>query len=107
MSISWNKWLYTDLSKYVNSTSLEFDLKIQNLENIKITFVDYNRNQMEIDIKNYLDQNNPSWQKIQIPLRDFPIRKSNIDLKIIKNIIFNFESNVKCKIDNLKLTNKI
>jgi len=107
MSISWNKWLYTDLSKYVNSTSLEFDLKIQNLENIKITFVDYNRNQMEIDIKNYLDQNNPSWQKIQIPLRDFPIRKSKIDLKIIKNIIFNFESNVKCKIDNLKLTNKI
>ena len=35
MSISWNKWLYTDLSKYVNSTSLEFDLKIQNFsENI-------------------------------------------------------------------------
>jgi hypothetical protein len=38
-------------------------------------------------------------------MKEFPIRKSDIDLKRIKNIVFAFEDKAKLKIDNIKLTN--
>jgi hypothetical protein len=38
-------------------------------------------------------------------MKDFPIKKSGIDLKRIKNISFDFANKDKLKIDNIKFTN--
>ena len=61
---------------------------------------------MSIDLSSYLGQKNEQgWETIRIPMKHFPIKKSSIDLKRVKDIIFTFEDKTKLKIDNIKLTN--
>ena len=104
--ISWNDWLYTDLSSSIYGVYLEFDLKLDEYQKTKISIEDYNGKKMKIDLAKYINKTkNDKWQKIRIPMRKFPIRESSIDLKRIKNIIFAFEDKAKLKIDNIKLTN--
>jgi len=104
--ISWNDWLYTDLSNSIYGVYLEFDLKLEEYQKTKISIEDYNGKKMKIDLAKYINTaNNDKWQKIRIPMKKFPIRESAIDLKRIKNIIFAFEDKAKLKIDNIKLTN--
>ena len=104
--ISWNDWLYTDLSNSIYGVYLEFDLKLEEYQKTKISIEDYNGKKMKIDLAKYINiSNNDKWQKIRIPMKKFPIRESTIDLKRIKNIIFAFEDKAKLKIDNIKLTN--
>ena len=106
LGISWNKWLYSDLSKSIYGVYLEFDIKIDKFSSPKIFIEDYNSNKMDIDLLKYLTSvKTNNWQKVRIPLKDFPIKKSGIDLKRIKNISFNFANKDKLKIDNIKLTN--
>jgi len=106
LGISWNDWLYTDLSKSIYGVYLEFDIKIDKLSSTKVFIVDYNGNKMYINLLKYIKfEKINNWQKIRIPMKDFPIKKSKIDLKIIKNIIFDFSHNDKLTIDNIKLTN--
>ena len=104
--ISWNDWLYTDLSNSIYGVYLEFDLKLEEYQKTKISIEDYNGKKMKIDLAKYINiSNNDKWQKIRIPMKKFPIRESTIDLKRIKNIVFAFEDKAKLKIDNIKLTN--
>ena len=104
--ISWNDWLYTDLSNSIYGVYLEFDLKLDEYQKTKISIEDYNGKNMKIDLAKYINTaKNDKWQKIRIPMKKFPIRESAIDLKRIKNIIFAFEDKTKLKIDNIKLTN--
>ena len=106
LGISWNEWLYTDLSKSIYGVFLEFDIKIENFSSPKVFLEDYNGKKMYINLLKYINAikiNN--WQKIRIPMKDFPIKKSKIDIKRIKSIIFDFSIDDKLKIDNIKLTN--
>ena len=104
--ISWNDWLYTDLSSSIYGVYLEFDIKLDEYQDTKISIEDYNGKKMKIDLAKYINKTkNDKWQKIRIPMKKFPIRESAIDLKRIKNIIFAFEDKAKLKIDNIKLTN--
>ena len=106
LGISWNNWLYTDLSKSIYGVSLEFDINIEKFSSPKVFIEDYNGKKMHINLLKYINSKKiNNWQKIRIPLKDFPIKKSKIDLERIKNISFNFADKDKLKIDNLKLTN--
>ena len=106
LGISWNNWLYSDLSKSIYGVYLEFDIKIDKFSSPKIFIEDYNGKKMHINLLKYINSKKiNNWQKIRIPLKDFPIKKSKIDLERIKNISFNFADKDKLKIDNLKLTN--
>lgn len=104
--ISWNDWLYTDLSSNIYGLYLEFDVNVYNNEGTSIIFEDYNGKKMSIDLRSYINVNKlQKWEKIRIPIRHFPIRKSGINFKRIKNIKFSFGDKTKLKIDNIKLTN--
>ena len=106
LGISWNEWLYTDLSKSIYGVFLEFDIKIERFSSPKVFLEDYNGKKMHINLLKYINSKKiNNWQKIRIPLKDFPIKKSKINLKRIKSIIFDFSQNDKLKIDNIKLTN--
>jgi len=107
LGISWNEWLYTDLSKSIYGVYLEFDIKIDKFSSPKVFIEDYNGKKMHIDLSKKLSaiKSINNWQKIRIPMKDFPIKKSKIDLKRIKNIIFDFSHKDKLKIDNIKFTN--
>ena len=79
--ISWNDWLYTDLSNSIYGVYLEFDLKLEEYQKTKISIEDYNGKKMKIDLAKYINTaNNDKWQKIRIPMKKFPIRESAIDL---------------------------
>ena len=105
-AISWNNWLYTDLSDNIYGVFLEFDINLDNQQGIDVAFEDYDGNKMSLDLTSYLGQKNEqSWETIRIPMKHFPIKKSSIDLKRIKDIIFTFEDKTRLKIDNIKLTN--
>jgi hypothetical protein len=106
IGISWNDWLYSDLSKSIYGVYLEFDIKIDKFSSPKIFIEDYNGKKMALNLLKYIkEEKTNNWQKIKIPLKDFPIKKSKIDLKRIKNISFDFSDKDRLKIDNLKLTN--
>ena len=105
--ISWNNWLYTDLSSSIYSVDLKFDLKISNLTSANITFDDYSGKKMSVNLLDYVKHDNKDWQQVRIPMKKFPIRNSEINLKEIKSIIFSFTENTNLKIDNIKLTKKI
>jgi len=108
-AISWNNWLYTDLTKVIYGVSLEFDVYCKDYKEKKISFEDYDGKKMTIlldkYIKNISIDKKSAWNKVKIPLIDFPIRKSAIDLERIKDIIFTFDDKISMKIDNIKLTN--
>jgi hypothetical protein len=106
LGISWNNWLYSDLSKSIYGVYLVFDIKIDKFSSPKISIEDYNGKKMALNLLKYIkEEKTNNWQKIKIPLKDFPIKKSEIDLKRIKNISFDFADKDKLKIDNIKLTN--
>jgi len=106
LGISWNEWLYSDLSKSIYGVYLEFDIKIDKFSRPKIFIEDYSGMKMDVDLLKYLtSEKTNNWQKVKIPMKDFPIKKSEIDLKRIKNISFDFANKDKLKIDNIKLTN--
>ena len=106
LGISWNDWLYSDLSKSIYGVYLEFDIKIHKFSSPKIFIEDYIGKKMAINLLKYIKaEKTNTWQKIRIPLKDFPIKKSEIDLKRIKNISFDFADKDKLKIDNIKLNN--
>ncbi|MAO33159.1 MAG: hypothetical protein CMD03_00170 [Flavobacteriales bacterium] len=105
-AISWNQWLYTDLSSSIYDIYLVFDLKINNLSNATVSFEDYNGKKMGVDFSEYVQKSDYSdWNNVKIPMKKFPIRSSKIDLKKIKSIIFSFAEDSKLKIDNIKLIN--
>ena len=106
LGISWNNWLYSDLSKSIYGVYLEFDIKIDKFSSPKIFIEDYNGKKMAHNLLKYIkEEKTNNWQKIKIPLKDFPIKKSEIDLKRIKNISFDFSDKDRLKIDNIKFTN--
>ena len=47
-AISWNDWLYTDLSSSIYGVNLEFDLKIEKFSNTMISFDDYSGKKMSV-----------------------------------------------------------
>jgi hypothetical protein len=108
-AISWNNWLYTDLTNIIYGVSLEFDIFCKEYKETKISIEDYDGKKMTIlldkYIKNASNYKKLAWNKVKIPLIDFPIRKSDIDLERIKDIIFTFDDKTSMKIDNIKLTN--
>ena len=95
------------MSSSIYGVDLEFDLKINNLTSANITFDDYSGKKMTVNLLDYIKQDNISWQQVRIPMKKFPIRNSEINLKEIKSIIFSFTENTNLKIDNIKLTKKI
>ena len=106
LGISWNDWLYSDLSSSIYRVFLEFDINVDSFSSTKIIIEDYGGKKMDIDLEKYIGKRKANeWQKIRIPMKHFPIRDSSIDLERIKNIIFVFEDKTKLKIDNIKLTN--
>ena len=104
-AISWNNWLYTDLSSSIYAVDLEFDLKINNLSKAIISFEDYSGKKMSVSLLDYIEISDfKEWNVFKVPLKKFPIRSSKINLKEIKNIIFSFSDDADLKIDNIKLT---
>ena len=104
-AISWNNWLYTDMSSNINGVKFEFDLKIEVFTSATVTFDDYNGAKMSINLLDHLQKtDHEEWQTISIPMKKFPVRSSKIDLKKIKSVVFAFDDNTKLKIDNIKLT---
>mgnify|MGYP002526291916 FL=1 len=78
--ISWNDWLYTDLSSSIYGVYLEFDIKLDEYQDTKISIEDYNGKKMKIDLAKYINKaKNDKWQKIRIPMKKFPIRESAIE----------------------------
>jgi len=102
--ISWNNWLYTDISQSIKSLNLVFDLKAERAKSFIVSFEDYAGKKLSYEIRGGVIQQNNEWEKIEIPLYRFPIRKSQIDLTKIKQIHFAFEYNTEIGIDNIKLT---
>jgi len=85
---------------------LTFDLRLYKETEMKIYFEDYNYKKMYIDSKNYIQNSKLNdWQKIRIPMKNFPIKDSKISLREIKNIGFEFGKINKLDIDNIILTN--
>ncbi|MDG1718974.1 MAG: hypothetical protein P8H17_04020 [Flavobacteriales bacterium] len=106
LGVSWADWLYSDLSGNIYGVYLEFDVKVYNNSETRIIFEDYNGNKISLDMETYINENKlQEWQKIRISMRHFPIRKSNINLKKIKSLVFDFGDKTKLKIDNIKLDN--
>ena len=83
--------------------NLEFDLKIEKFSNTMISFEDYSGKKMSIDLLNYINLDYGEWKRVKIPMKKFPIYSSNIDLKIIKSVVFSFSDDTKLKIDDIKL----
>ena len=102
--ISWNNWLYTDISQNIKSLSLSLDLKTKKAQAFVVSFEDYSGKKLSYEIKEGVLKQNNEWEKIKIPLYHFPIRKSQIDLTKIKQIHFAFNYNTKMDIDNINLT---
>ena len=102
--ISWNNWLYTDISKNIKKLNLVFDLKAKKAENFIVSFEDYSGKKLSYEIKRGDINEDNQWRKIKIPLYRFPIRKSQIDLTKIKQVHFAFNYNTEIGIDNIKLT---
>ena len=98
--------MYSDLSKSIYGVYLEFDIKIEKFSSPKVFLEDYNGKKMHVDLIKYISSKKTNnWQKVKIPMKDFPIKKSGIDLKRIKNISFDFNNKDKLKFDNIKFTN--
>ena len=95
------------MSSSIYGVDLEFDLKISNLTSANITFDDYSGKKMSVNLLDYVKHDSIDWQQVCIPMKKFPIRNSEINLKEIKSIIFSFTENTNLKIDNIKLTKKI
>ena len=105
LAISWNNWLYTDLSNSIYGVYLDFDIKLNNYQKTIISIQDYDGRKMNLDLSKYIrDIDSKDWQKVRIPIKKFPIRKSEIDLERIKDINFSFIDKTKLRIDNIKLT---
>ncbi len=105
LAISWNSWLYTDLSNSIYGVYLDFDIKLNNYQKTMISIQDYDGRKMNLDLSKYIkDIDSKDWQNVRIPIKKFPIRKSDIDLKRIKDINFSFIDKTKLRIDNIKLT---
>ena len=104
--ISWNNWLYTDISNNVKDLILSFDLKTKKAEDFVISFEDYSGKKLSYVIKKTDIKNNKEWRKIKLPLHKFPIRKSKVDLTKIKQIHFAFRFNSEIDLDNIILTKK-
>ena len=104
--ISWNNWLYTDISRSLKTLNLAFDLKAKKAEDFIISFEDYVGTKMSYKIKKSDIRQNNEWKQIEIPLYHFPVRKSGVDLTKIKQIHFAFNYNTEIYIDNIKLTKK-
>ena len=55
--ISWNNWLYTDISRNIKKLDLVFDLKVNKAQNFTISFEDYTGKKLSYQIdksKSYL-----------------------------------------------------
>jgi hypothetical protein len=102
--ISWNNWLYTDISKSVKKLNLVFDLKAEKPQSFVVSFEDYGGRKLSYEIEEASLKQGKDWEKIKIPLSRFPIRKSGVDLAKIKQIHFAFGYNTQISIDNIKLT---
>ena len=101
--ISWNNWLYTDISKSIKDFSLQFDIKETIFKPFVISLEDYSGKKLSYTyVKN--SSGNSDWKNISIPLYKFPIRKSKIDLTKIKQIHFKFSYETDLSIDNIQLT---
>ena len=101
--ISWNNWLYTDISKNIKDFNLVFDVKGKSVIPFTISFEDYSGKKLSYQFWGG-EVNVPNWKTVSIPLYKFPIRKSKIDLKKIKQIHFKFSDETDLSIDNIKLT---
>ena len=104
--ISWNNWLYTDISNSIHGVFLQFDIQLDKCKEAKISIEDYGGKKMWVDAMNYVKSSSKDeWTQVRIPLRKFPIRNSSIDLKRVKSIVFSFQDKTKLKLDNIILTN--
>ena len=101
--LSWNKWLYTNLSESIHGVNLRLNAEIANCPGASIALEDYSGKKMEVQLMDFAKVGEA--KEVKIPLRSFPIRKSEIDLKRIKSIVFTFENGTEMKLSNIRLTN--
>ena len=102
--ISWNNWLYTDISRSVKDLSLYFEMKNEQMTPFTISFEDYSGKKTTYLFDGSKTTSVGEWGEVSIPLYRFPIRKSKINLTRIKQIRFEFAYGTKLNIDNIKLT---
>lgn len=104
--ISWNNWLYTDMSQSIHGVFLQFDIQLNQCKQANISIEDYGGKKMRVNAMEFVKPTaKDEWTQVRIPLIKFPIRESSIDLKRIKSIVFSFQDKTKLKLDNIKLTN--
>ena len=102
--ISWNNWLYTDISRSIKDLSLDFEMKNEKMKPFTISLEDYSGVKSSYVISEQKTTDDPKWAVFSIPLYRFPIKKSKINLTKIKQIRFEFAYQTKLNLDNIKLT---
>ena len=102
--ISWNNWLYTDISRSIKDLSLDFEMKNEKMKPFTISLEDYSGVKSSYVISEQKTTSNSKWTVFSIPLYRFPIKKSKINLTKIKQIRFEFAYQTKLNLDNIKLT---
>ena len=102
--ISWNNWLYTDISSSIKDLSLDFEMKDEKMKPFTISLEDYSGVKSSYVISEQKTNDDPKWTVFSIPLYRFPIKKSKINLTKIKQIRFKFAYQTKLNLDNIKLT---
>jgi len=102
--ISWNNWLYTDISGSIKDLNLDFEMKNEKMKPFTISLEDYSGTKSSYVISEQKATSGTSWASFSIPLYRFPIKKSKINLTKIKQIRFEFAYQTKLNIDNIKLT---
>ena len=102
--ISWNNWLYTDISSSIKDLSLDFEMKNERMKPFTISLEDYSGVKSSYVVGEQKAGSDANWVGVSIPLYLFPIKKSKINLRKIKQLRFEFAYQTKLNIDNIKLT---
>jgi len=106
IAISWNSWMYTDLSNDFKRLFLEMEFNEVSYKPFDIVFEDYNGKKMSLSSEEGRKYTKGLSRKISLSFKQFPIRKSKIDFKRLKQISFSFEEDTNIELTKLYITKK-
>ena len=104
--INWNDWYQINFRGIVKYSNLEFKIKTNTNSEFSITIEDFKGHTSTIQIPNRNTNNLSKWMKINIPLKDFSLKKNNFVLDQIKQIIFKGKNSGKVFLDDIKIVEK-
>lgn len=111
MGFGWDNWKPKDISQIIDSAAIEINFVSpeSDLNNLPLAFAleDYSGTQTFVGFKKeYLANKlilSKKWNKIIIPLKDFPYDSNQTDIGNIKQFIIQFEADGSIVIDNVHI----